>query len=310
MDGHENAIAGSGLTENPPPSKLRRRALVAGAAAAGAGFAAALIGRPSPADAANGGPVLLGESNTATESTDITSSGPGLGATTSATGQVALSGVDNSSGGGFGVSGGSTNGIGVYGNTGGDGKYGVEGEDDSSGGGYGVYGHSGAGTGVYGTTRGDGQNGVEGVGTGGANGVSGVSAAGVGVYGQTSGTGQNGVAGVDQSTGGGYGVSGISTKGVGVIAISSRGTALQVDGPAVFSVSGRATVAARAVSVVVKGVALTSSSVVLATPQGHVAGVGVAGVVTDVSAKKMTIYLTKAPATALKIAWFVINLPS
>jgi hypothetical protein len=71
MDGHQNATAGGGLTENPPPSKRGGRAVVLGAAAAGAALAAGLIGRPSPAQAANGGPVLLGEPITASADTTI-----------------------------------------------------------------------------------------------------------------------------------------------------------------------------------------------------------------------------------------------
>jgi hypothetical protein len=107
--------------------------------------------------------------------------------------------------------------------------------------------------------------------------------------------------GTDASTGG----------GIGVHAVSTKGKALRVDGVASFSRSGKAVVAGtskkRASSVTVTGVALTSASLVLATPQGVVAGVSVEGIDLDVAGRRFTIHLTKAIKVRLAVAWFVVG---
>jgi hypothetical protein len=127
-----------------------------GAAAAGAGAAVSLGAGTDKADAATGGSVILGESNTATATTEVTTTeGDGLRGSTSQTGQNGVEGNDTSGGGGGnGVRGTSELGTGVYGTITGDstGQSGVYGDDGStgSGGGYGVYGTSNSGTGVYG----------------------------------------------------------------------------------------------------------------------------------------------------------------
>ena len=54
-------------------------------------------------------------------------------------------------------------------------------------------------------------------------------------------------------------------------------------------------------------VALSSSSLILVTPQDHVTGVAVERVVADVAAKRFTIYLTKPVTVSLAIAWFVLG---
>jgi hypothetical protein len=78
-----------------------------------------------------------------------------------------------------------------------------------------------------------------------------------------------------------------------------------------FSRSGTATVAgtssAAQTSVKVTGVKLTASSMILATPQAHHAGVGVAAAVPDVAAKSFTLYPTAAVKTTIKVAWFIIG---
>ena len=132
-------------------------------------------------------------------------------------------------------------------------------------------------------------------------GVVGTSTDSFGVIGFTQAAGQAGVLGADASAGG----------GIGLAASSTNGTALQVDGVASFSRSGMATVAGTssepAESVTVTGVALTSSSLILATPQGTVAGVGIEGVLPDVSGSSFEIYLTEAIEVSLDIAWFVLG---
>jgi hypothetical protein len=271
--------------------KQSRRALFAGAAGAGVGaVAATVLAGAQPASAATGDNCLLGESNTESSTTSIsTSSGTGLNGTTSDSSGAGISGTDASSGGAVGVSGGSangtgvigtsTNGIGVLGSTSGNGQPAVDGEDTSSGGGTGVSGNSTNGTGVFGTstngtgmqgsTSGTGQSGVFGVDTssGGGAGVFGTSTNGTGVQGSTSGTGQSGVVGLDASSGGGTGVRGTSTHGTGVQAASSAGTALAVTGKVTFSRSGTATVAAGKTSVTVTLAGVTKSSMILATIQ-------------------------------------------
>jgi hypothetical protein len=56
-----------------------------------------------------------------------------------------------------------------------------------------------------------------------------------------------------------------------------------------------------------EGVALSHSSLILATPQTHVAGVCISAVVSDVSKRSFTIYLTTAVQATVKIAWFVVG---
>ena len=55
-------------------TRYGRQALMLGAAAAGAGIALGLVGGAKPADASNGGSVLLGRTNTASDSTIINTS--------------------------------------------------------------------------------------------------------------------------------------------------------------------------------------------------------------------------------------------
>jgi hypothetical protein len=60
--------------------------------------------------------------------------------------------------------------------------------------------------------------------------------------------------------------------------------------------------------VTVTGVALTSSSLILATPQGIVPAVAdFEGGVPDVSGSSFVIHLTKATKSSLNIAWSVVG---
>ena len=102
-------------------TRYGRQALMLGAAAAGAGIALGLVGGAKPADASNGGSVLLGRTNTASDSTIInTRAIDGL--------QVSTTGDSGS----HGVLGTSTSGTGVEGQTTGDGQSGVSGIDTST----------------------------------------------------------------------------------------------------------------------------------------------------------------------------------
>ncbi len=114
--------AGVGEAAMPPPvpvdrrSVLRRGAmLAAGAVAGGAGLA---MVSAQPASAANGGSVLLGESNTATLETDVTNSaGNALAGITTANGGIGLAGMDESESGGYGLYGASSTGLAIYANS-------------------------------------------------------------------------------------------------------------------------------------------------------------------------------------------------
>src|ERR1700677_2781860 len=99
-----------------PGGRLGRRALMIGGVAAGAGIAGGLIARPEPAEAASN-PVLLGQSNTETETTSISnaSSGGFSGITSANGGHSGVHGNDTSTKGGYGVAGNSVNGYGVAG---------------------------------------------------------------------------------------------------------------------------------------------------------------------------------------------------
>src|SRR5579863_5923633 len=212
------------------PRRPGRRQVLREAGAAGAGLAAGLLSAASPAEAANGNPVLLGKASSATATTAVaTTKGNGLQATAKANGASGVSGVDASSGGGYGVHGTSSAGTGVYGTTSAAGQEGVIGWDTSTGGGTGVFGRSNNGTGMFGVTYATGQIGVQGLdnssGSGGGYGVVGASTEGIGVTGvsdngtgisgSTSADGKYGVQGVDTSSGGGYGLHGSSGNGTG-----------------------------------------------------------------------------------------------
>ena len=136
------------------------------------------------------------------------------------------------------------------------------------------------------------------------------STSGTGVYGHSeTGDGVQGTSGLPGTSGSGSGVHGqaFNNNGVGVSADAPR-TALEVHGAAVFSRSGRATIAQGNAQVTVKPLRLTASSLVLATIQGNVAGVDVRGV-TIVTGNKgsFTIHLNKNAPSALTVGWFVVN---
>jgi hypothetical protein len=174
--------------DQPGESEVRtdRRGLfkVGGAAAVAAVGTAVGTGLLSstPAAAANGQNVVLGQNNTASATTEVsTTSGEGVlgqssggnglhGVTTAGfqssgvlgedqSGVATSAGVSGHSVNGYGIWGMSTNnagvfgqspGLGVYGLSSGNGGYGVYGLDDSSGGGYGVEGDSAFGYGLAG----------------------------------------------------------------------------------------------------------------------------------------------------------------
>jgi hypothetical protein len=209
---------------------------------AGAGAAVSLASGAAPAAAAsdgNGGPVLLGDTNTATATTTITNAARG-----------AFSGNTSANGG----------------------HSGVHGNDTSTKGGYGVAGNSTNGTGVQGTTSADGRSGVAGIDASGldlSSGVSGTSTIGFGV----SGSCPNGVAIYGESTNG-YGV--YATSGGTGLLVQGKSV---FQGMTEFSNSGVATVKKNDKSVTVKVAGITAGSIVLATLQELHAGLAVAAAV-------------------------------
>lgn len=129
--------------------KYGRRTLMLGAAA-GVGAVASLATKPDIA-AANGTPVELGDVNSATATTEVTtSSGSGLYGISEATSGITgyVGGVVGDSNTKYGVVGLSSVLNGVAGVTTADSWGGVIGQDESSGGGYGVQGYSAQGVGV------------------------------------------------------------------------------------------------------------------------------------------------------------------
>jgi hypothetical protein len=299
-----------GRAETPERSRRRtRRQLIAGGAGALGAVAVASVARATPAAAANGDPVILGQVNQSTANTFVNNSGPATTFTAAATGgQTALEGVAVD---GTGVSGSSDTRTGVYGasastlaaaagvfgditrSSPGPFSAGVRGQNrGTDGNGIGVYGtHAGPGWGVYGTSA-TGGVGVKGDGFGNGTGVWGTGA--TGMLGEGTAVGVQGVAD--------------AAAGTGVLAENLfGGHALTVNGLAAFSRSGLATVPAHQSSVSEK-LRLSAASFVLATIQGNVAGLYVQGVtVTPGSPGTFTIHLSKATPVKTKVAWMVVN---
>jgi hypothetical protein len=209
----ETTDVGDGAEDSPTSRRRLFQIGLAGAAAVAG--AAALDGLTStPAGAATGGPLLIGDVNAPTLTTDVTTLNGQFAASTT----LAQAGVHgNTTGGGTGVLGTSNDGSGV--------GYGVKGTITA---GTGVYGSSGASgtytsvgvegvgnTGVIGTsnaTSSQGGAGVVGNGVFALPGVKGIgSATGTGVLGTASGSGT----GVEGTTGTGIGVLGSSTDATG-----------------------------------------------------------------------------------------------
>ena len=289
---------GRGEQTSATSQRRTRRHLLAGGAVAVGAVAAEALARATPAAAANGDPITMGQLNQASSNTAINDSGGDTAFTALGTSNgTALEGdaVD-----GIGVSGTSVTGIGVSGTTGSSAagaaavtgeitsvspgalSAAVRGKNDGTGAdGIGVYGsHAGDGWGVYGTSQG-----------------------GIGVFGNaTTGTGVEG-----SGTTGVFGVTS-SHSGVGVLAQNNGGgPALKVNGVAAFSRSGVATVPAGK-SQVTHSLPLTSASFVLATIQGNVTDLYVRGVtIAAGSPGSFTIHLSNAVKSNTSVAWLAVN---
>jgi hypothetical protein len=145
-------------------------------------------------------------------------------------------------------------------------------------------------------------------------GVVGLSDSGIAVLAQGSTDGVLATGGVGVSAeGNSLGVQGkeFTTTGTGVEAdATGGGTALRVDGPALFSRSGTVVIpsGSKTATVTTPG-GLTSSALVLALMQNTAGGVMVKAAVPNPGAGTFKIVLNKAPlspATAT-VAWFVVN---
>ena len=132
----------------------------------------------------------------------------------------------------------------------------------------------------------------------------------IGVIGQSGRDFGIGVEG-DAAGNGGIGVYGaaMGERGIGVYATAPGvdSAALQVNGRAVFSASGRVVVPAGSTNVTQAGVTLTASSVVLAVLQDDRPGVAVRAAVPNAAAGSITIFLTQAPAADTAVGWFALN---
>jgi hypothetical protein len=288
------AVQAAGATSGV---RYGRRALMFGAAAAGAGVAASVVGGGMAQAAPDASAVQLGKANSTGPTTSISSSaGTGLEGRTSKKGNAGITGFDDTDkagDSGYGVYGRSNYGPGllgisvhrdgIVGNTYTSGYSGVAGLDFAkTDGAHGVYGQSNNGHGVFG-----------------------ISFNATGVVGQGNTPGQSGVAGVDMAKHGGNGVYGQSTHGTAVYAGSDNGTALHVAGKAIFKTAGVAHVASGSDSVTVAVQGVTSSSIVLATiqePQGTLSVTGA-----KAGSGKITITLTSKAKSSLPVGYFVVN---
>jgi hypothetical protein len=122
--------------DSPTKAKRSRRELLAGAAGALGVLAAEAIGKVAPARAANGDPLILGQSNSETSGTNLFNSGGGSGLNVTSTGPVSGEGVyavgfGTDSAGLHGQSA-SAGGRGVWGDAGGAGGVGVLGSTAAS----------------------------------------------------------------------------------------------------------------------------------------------------------------------------------
>lgn len=282
---------------------LRSRRQVLAAAIGGlAGAAAGALGRPSVAVATDGQPLVVGQNNTASETTvlrNTTTVAPGLIVETGA-----ASAIHGKANGANGVEGEALgeNVAGVWGFS--SEGYGTSG---MSNGGTGVYGSSQSATGVYAFSASWTKPALVARGSDGGAGVFGFAGVGAppdapldtGVYGLATGypTRQASAA---------VGVHGRSSVGTGVLAqADAGGTALRVVGKAVFSRSGTVTLAAGKSSITKSVAGLSSASLVFAVVRSGAGGVWVRKVAPTNGS--FTVYLNKAVSSSTLVNWIAFN---
>jgi hypothetical protein len=148
------------------------------------------------------------------------------------------------------------------------------------------------------------------------------AADGIGIKGETFGIGGTGIRAETQGhnsqigldadatfmVGEGIAVRGRTKNGIGVYAEATGGYALQVQGRAVFSRSGRSTVSAGQSSKTVNSFGIEPSAIVVATVQGNPAGVWVRNVSINAANDTFTIRLNKAaPSGGVTVGFFIVN---
>ena len=298
-----------------PESRPRsRRALLAGALGGLGALAASAVGRVSPAAAANGDPVVQGQTNTATATTVVqntTQDHSALWGSATAT---------------------SGTGVGVRGSTASQYGYGVWGEGGYSGvqgtgSAYGVYGDSLGGDGVRGyTTSGTGTSGWSTSGRG----ASGSSSSGIGVVAISTSNyalraiSTEATAGrltTDSEFGAGVEVEvNHATNGRGAIeafhkgsgpavwATATKGYAVRGSGRLRFEkVSGVATIPAGSTGVTVNpGVNVVGSSFVLLTPKANIGSRGL-WFTTNSTANTFRIRMSSKRSSNTKVAWLLLG---
>ncbi len=278
-------LEGAGEVRPEPGTAVRtRRAVLAAGLGAVAGWAAGALGRPEPVDAAAGGTMKLGVTNSAgTATTKVSSRG------------TSNSLFGNQTAGGIGVRGESTSGTGVLGTAKASNRIGVRGRNTAAtpGGGAGVSAEGGQNHGLLATTANSAADAIRatnsaasgtgvraggfvavdgssptagGTGVRGENVSSGGGSANTGVEGTVAGAGAIGVKGTNPVvTGGGIGVVGDSAgaTGVGVLGSGTGASGIGVQGSGVIGVSsiGTLTVAGNAtVSGVVSAAAIVAGT--------------------------------------------------
>jgi hypothetical protein len=317
--------------------RASRRAVLVASMGALAGAIAHALGKPERVLAGTDGDVVLGAANAATSPTSISTTAQGgvLQLTSQNVASAALLATGSGAGGlpaviatADGPGKNVPDRTGIYGY----GARGVVGQSNGQSGYNGVHGYTGPGdpplskpdangfpTGVYGEadgadatglwgyasnetndsvgSYGEGSTGVWGYGGWGVFGASGNI--GVGVYGFTSDLGSVNNAPVNS------GVVGYSRTGNGVYASSPSGVALNVNGKARFTRSGRLAIAAGRSYVIKYLAGVTTASLIVAVLQTHRPGIAVAAAVPVTG--RFTIYLTKAVSATTYVAYFVIN---
>jgi hypothetical protein len=283
----------------------RRRLLLGGGLGA---LAMPLLADAPEAHAASGDPVILGRSNRADSVTtvrNVSDGGTGLRVTARGESSVAVqaespnvgilgesergSGVQGVSTFGDGLSGHSLFGPAVRANSGNG--VGVDGQSRES---VGVAGTSRFGMGVVGTNLATDQPAVRGFAGNGSTGVQGLSIPqGAAAPPTPASTGIHGRC--DQAA------------GTGVLAQSADGTALRVDGSAVFSRSGILAIPAGARSATQTNVPLTSLSLVLAVMRRHQHFRHIEAAVPHPETSSFTVHLNLPASPGCQVAWFVLN---
>ena len=109
------------------------------------------------------------------------------------------------------------------------------------------------------------------------------------------------------SAGDGRGLDVQAEGATGIRVASATGTALLVEGPAVFSRSGRAIIRSGRDRVRVEGVALQETSAVLATLQADLGDVLLKAAIPDAAASAISLRLSASAPIDAAVAWFVLD---